>query len=100
MKKLETLALSRLSVLGFGQHVTSVCEGLPLTGVGSIADEVLINFISTLNSKLINYDKAMLQIAKSDETAKIAVADKERDTAITATLRMLSVYELSNNSAE
>src|SRR6478736_860639 len=98
MKKLEKMNLGRLTVLEFGQHVKSVSERL--TQDCHITDEVLLNYLGTQSIKLANYDKAMLQIAKSDETVKIVVADKERDNAITAALRMLSVYELSNNSAE
>lgn len=100
MKKLETINLARLSVLEFGQHVKSIATNINLLGAGFVTDTTLSNYLSVLNTKSIDYDKAMLQIAKSDETAKIVLADDKRDTAIKATLRQLSVFELSEDPLE
>ena len=100
MKKLESLNVARLSNLEFGQLLKSTCNGLGnLEGI-SITDEILANYVSTLEAKSGDYDKSQLQIAKSDETAKIVEADKQRDNAITALLRILKVFELSDNFTE
>jgi hypothetical protein len=50
-----------------------------------------------LNSKSLAYDKAMMQISKSSETANIAKADALRDQAITVIQRYLTVYEFAND---
>jgi len=100
MKKLESLSLTRLSNLEFGQLLKSTCDGLGNMEDISITDEVLANYVSTLEAKSTEYDKAQLQITKSDETAKIAEADKQRDNAISALLRILNVYELSDKANE
>lgn len=102
MKNLEDLYLSRLSVLEFGQHIKSVANAVNNlnTPISPLTDGIIISYLGQLNTQLIDYDKATLQIAKSDETEKIVAADKTRDTALTATLRQLSVYELSDIEPE
>lgn len=77
-----------------------MCNGLTsLEGI-SITDEILSNYVSTLEVKSVEYDKAQIQLTKSDETAKIVEADKQRDNAITAFLRILKVFELLDNHNE
>jgi hypothetical protein len=100
MKQLQTLSLTRLSVLEFGQHLKSILENINLLGAGFITDTVLVNYLQRLGNSMVPYDKAVVQITKSDETAKIVEADKLRDNAITALTRQLAVYELSPNDNE
>ncbi|MBC7523657.1 MAG: hypothetical protein H7239_04375 [Flavobacterium sp.] len=100
MKEIHKLNLSRLTVLEFGQHIKSTLQNINLLGAGFITDVVLTSYLSKLNLKMVDYDKAMLQISKSDETAKIVEADIKRDNAISAATRQLSVFELSENPAE
>jgi hypothetical protein len=100
MKQLQTISLTRLSVLEFGQHIKSIHTNINLLGSGFITDAVLHHYLQALHTKMEGYDKAMLQITKSDETAKIVAADKQRDNALTALTRLLYVYELSENEAE
>jgi hypothetical protein len=97
MKFLENINLSRLSNLEFGQHTKSVVKNIFLLGdgVSFITDPVLISYLNRMNEGILVYDKAQVYVAKSDETAKIVAADKERDTAVTAAFRYLSVFELS-----
>jgi hypothetical protein len=97
---LETVNLTRLSILEFGQHIKSILQNINLLGSGFITDPVLTSYLQALHTKMDGYDKAMLQITKSDETTKIVVADKLRDNALTAIIRLLSAYELSENEAE
>ncbi|MGL2964946.1 DUF6261 family protein, partial [Flavobacterium sp. RSB2_4_14] len=96
MKKLETISLTRLTNLEFGQHTKSVKNNLLLLGGGTlITDPILTDYIARLGTETTNYDRAMVQIFKSDETAKIAAADEARDKAFSSLLRYLNVYELS-----
>jgi Family of unknown function (DUF6261) len=100
MKPLQTLSLTRLSVLEFGQHIKSILANIDLLGQDFISDPVLTHYLQTLRNEMVTYDKAMLPIAKSDETAKIAAADKHRDNAVSALTRQLWVYEVSDDDAE
>lgn len=98
MKVLHLLSLSRLSILEFGQHIKTVVQNI--LKLGNITDTVLLQYLSTINQQLTDYDKAMLQIRKSDETKKIVASDLKRDHAIIAMQRQLSVYELSEEETE
>jgi hypothetical protein len=100
MKTLHAIGLARLSVLEFGQFMKSTTQNLSLLGAGFITDTNMLGFITSLNSQNANYDLAMLQIAKSDETKKLIQTDKARDQAISAIIRQLSVFELSEADAE
>lgn len=100
MKEIQTLSLTQLSVLEFGQHIKTVHYNIGLLGKDLIADKVLADYLSALNTESAEYDKAMLQIAKSDETAKIAAADKRRDNAVSTLVRQLSVFEFAEDDAE
>jgi Family of unknown function (DUF6261) len=98
MKELQTVALARLTNLEFGQHVKSICKGIGL--LGNLGDVNLKNYLEQTNDHIIDYDKAMLQVQKSDETAKIVAADTIRDNAVSALTRYLKVFELSEIEAE
>jgi Family of unknown function (DUF6261) len=100
MKQIQTLSLTQLSVLEFGQHIKTVHYNIGLLGKDLITDKVLADYLATLNTESTEYDKAMLQIAKSDETAKIAAADKRRDNALSTLIRQLSVFEFAEDDAE
>lgn len=100
MKEIHKLNSGLLTVLEFGQHIKSTLQNIVLLGVGFITDTVLNNYLAQLTAKMVDYDKAMLQIKKSDETAKIVAADKLRDNAISATTRQLSVFEYAEDPAE
>ena len=100
MKSLTNLSIVRLQVLEVGQHVKSVSKGIETLGSSFITDAVLTNYLAKVGDASAEFDKAMLRIKKSDETAKIVTADAVRDKAITATQRYLSVFELSDNEAE
>ncbi|MGV9003587.1 DUF6261 family protein [Flavobacterium sp.] len=100
MKQLEVLSLTRLTVLEYGQHIKSVHKNILLLGVGFVTDAVMTAYLAQLDAKSIEYDKAMKNIAKSDETAKILTADIERDNGITTLERQLSVYEHSSDASK
>jgi hypothetical protein len=100
MKKLQSLSLTRLTVLEFGQHLKTILKNIALLGAALITDSVLINYLKQLLLKSDAYDLAMVNIAKSDETAKIAKADTLRDNVITQMERFISVFELSEIQEE
>lgn len=100
MNPLQTLSLTRLSVLEFGQQIKSMLANIDLLGKDFISDQLLTEYLQTLRNEITAYDKAMLPVAKSDETAKIAAADKHRDDAVSALTRQLWVYEVSDDEAE
>jgi hypothetical protein len=98
MKALESLSLSRLTLLEFGQHSKSMYRDITELGDGTtfIKDVVYKNYLSKLNDASAAYDKAMVQISKSAETEKIVNADAVRDLSFAALSRYLSVFEVSN----
>jgi hypothetical protein len=98
MKELHVLSLTKLSILELGQHIKSVNSGIAQLGYPTDVD--FLAYITTSNQQIVNYDKAMLQIQKSDETEKIVHADKLRDNVISAMTRQLSVFELSEDDNE
>lgn len=100
MKKLHKLSVTHLRVLEIGQFNKTTLTNLANLPAGTIVDTALFNYIDQLTIKSNNYDAAMLHLAKSDETIKIANADKIRDRAVSAYIRQLSVYELSEVQTE
>lgn len=98
MKKLQTVNLGRLTNLEFGQHVKSVKEGI--TTLNVVTDAGFTNYLTQLETSSGSYDKALIQVKKSDETEKIANADQMRDKAVSALIRYLKVFELAENEEE
>ena len=98
MKELQSLNVARLTNLEFGQHVKSVKKGI--TALNTATDTGFTTYLTQLETNIGNYDKAMVQVQKSDETEKIAIADQVRDTAFSAMSRYVKVFELSENEAE
>lgn len=98
MKELQSLSLTRLTNLEFGQHVKSVKNGI--TALNTATDTGFTTYLAQLATNIDKYDKAMIQVQKSDETEKIAQADQVRDTAFSAMNRYLKVFELSENEDE
>jgi Family of unknown function (DUF6261) len=98
MKELHSLSLTRLTHLEFGQYIKSTTRGITL--LNSVVDVDLKNYLSQLNLSNAEFDKGLLQVQKSDETAKIVAADHNRDIAISTLLRYLSVFEWSEIESE
>ena len=98
MKQLHPLSLTRLTNLEFGQHVKSVTQGINTLNI--VNDDSFKTYQTALVANIVDYDKAILQIQKSDETEKIENADYVRDIAVSALTRYLSVFQLSENEAE
>ncbi len=101
MKNLHSLNESRLLNLEFGQHFKSIVNNIALIGDATvITDPIVQSYVSSLKTKALDYDNAMLQIVKSDETLKIAHADMLRDDAIKSALRYLLVFELTKDASK
>jgi Family of unknown function (DUF6261) len=98
MKELHSLSLTRLTQLEFGQHVKSITRGIGLLDTATDVD--FKNYLSQLDLAVANFDKGLLQVQKCDETAKIVVADYNRDIAISTLFRYLSVFEWSEIETE
>lgn len=99
MKTLKPLGLTRLSNLEFGQHIKSIEKGISSLPT-PVTNAILLDYLSKITNLNTNFDLAMVQISKSDETQKIVEADKKRDIAFNAFKRLVYVYELSDNEAE
>lgn len=98
MKELQSLSLTRLTNLEFGQHTKSVQTGIAT--LNNVTDEGFTNYLAQLATNIGHYDKAMIQVQKSDETEKIVQADLLRDKAVSALTRYVNVFELSENEDE
>src|SRR5688572_19212803 len=97
MKQIETLRTSRLTRLEFGQHLKSIYENIDSLGEGFVTDPGFINYLNNLKQYSLEYDKAMMQIMKSDETARIVSADNGRNRALFSIKRMFKVFEFSES---
>ncbi|MBC7494766.1 MAG: hypothetical protein H7221_07140 [Flavobacterium sp.] len=101
MLKLHPLYEQKLLNLEFGQHYKSVVNNIGLIGDNTVITDVIVqNYVSNLKTKSIDFDNAMVQIAKSDESVKIAAADVLRDDAIRSALRYLLVFELTKDASK
>lgn len=100
MLSLHPLNIGKLSHLEYGQHQKSVLKNISLLGASLITDVTLQNYLVALNNESTAFDKAMLQIAKSDETAKIVAADHLRDNSIICSARFLSAFEFTEIEQE
>lgn len=102
MKKLESLSVTRLTNLEFGQHIKSIQDNISGNRKAKITvqDPILQQYLEELNKRITAYDKAMMQITKSDETAKIVQAEGIRTKALISMQRYLSVYEFTPNAEQ
>src|SRR5687767_4850134 len=100
MKTLQPLSITRLTHLEFGQHTKSIWINITERAepAAPIVDTILVQYLTELNLKNQAYDKAMVRIAKSEETAKIVKADGVRDKALSSIERYLKVYEFTTDS--
>jgi hypothetical protein len=101
MKELKSLSIGRMLNLEYGQHIKSIYDGINLLGGGTLVTDLVFKaYLDKLKDKSVAYDKAMVQIFKSDETAKIEAADLVRDNAVTTARRVLYVSEHTTDESE
>lgn len=97
---LEPLTTSTLTNLEAGQLIRR-----HLTDWGTIEAALKTNaplnkYFQALTAKVEVYEKAIIQVRKSEETEKIVNADAARDKAITAFSLALKLYAASDNDGE
>ena len=101
MAILVTISLTRLTSLEFGQFISStVSEIILVTAANPIKDDIFTKYLTDLGVKSTLLDKAVMQIRKNDETAKIAAQDVRRDHAVTTAHRANSVFEFTDDPDE
>lgn len=109
MKELVPLSTSLLTNLEAGQLIkrtlTDVAVLSPNNGDGTpnpinFTDQVVNNYLTGMTNALENYELALIQIRKNDETEKIAAADVVRDRAIKAFKRAVKTFLLSEDPDE
>ena len=100
MKSLHPLTVFNLSNLEFGQHLKTIRNNLVNLSKTPITDTVLLGYLNNLDASGIIYDRAMVNIAKSDETAKIVAADSRRDKALSSLFRVADVFEFTEDENE
>jgi hypothetical protein len=109
MKELVPLSTSALTHLEAGQLIkrtlTDVAVLSPNNPDGTpnpinFEDQVVNNYLNGMANALENYELALVQIRKNDETEKIAAADMVRDRAIKAFRRAVKTFLLSDEPEE
>ena len=99
-KALTELNLNHLSNLEAGQLIKSNLKDIGTVPAGEITDVIIKNFIISLGNKEVDYDKALVQVQKNDETAKLEVSDAKRDLSIAAFATAIHLGKLSDVPAE
>ncbi len=99
-KELQALNISRLTNLEAGQLIKSNLKDIGSIAAGEITDVALKNSIISLGNKEADYDKALVQVQKNDETAKLVKADEKRDLSIAAFNAAIHLGTLSDVPAE
>ncbi len=99
-KALTELNLNHLSNLEAGQLIKSNLKDIGTVPAGEITDVIIKNFIISLGNKEVDYDKALVQVQKNDETAKLEVSDAKRDLSIAAFTTAIHLGKLSDVPAE
>jgi hypothetical protein len=100
MGTIENLNTARLSNLEFGQHLRTIHTNINTFASGFITDAGALNYMSALDYNLVEYDKGMMILKKSDETVKIMAADHKRDNVLSSFFRHLDAHELTEDPAE
>ena len=99
-KELQALNIGRLTNLEAGQLVKRNLTDIGTVTAGEITDTILSGFVTSLGNKELDYDKALVQVAKNDETVKLVAADEKRDLSVAALGAAIHLGTLSNLPAE
>ena len=99
-KALTDLNLRKLSNLEAGQVVKRNLTDIGTVPSAEITDVVLKNYLTGLANKEVDYDKALVQVQKNDETDKLVTADEKRDTSVVALGLAIHLGKLSDVPAE
>ena len=99
-KELQALSIGHLTNLEAGQVVKRNLTDIATVPVAEITDAILKAYLTSLATKEVNYDKALVQVQKNDETIKLVAADEKRDISVVALGAAIHLGRLSDVPAE
>lgn len=97
---LEPLRLAGLTNMEAGQLIRRHLEDLSAIDQEVLTDAPFLAYVQKMSLKMVDYEKALAQIRKNEETEKIFLADKDRDKAVDAFGKVLKLYALSDDPDE
>ena len=100
MKTLHKLKISKLHNLEAGQLVKRNLDDLSAAGIDVNTDIHIKEYVARMQSDSNEFDNALFQIKKNEETAVIAKLDHERDQAFSSLNMQINVYRLSEDEAQ
>ena len=98
--KLEPLKTSHLTNMEAGQLIKRHLSDFATIDPALPSDSPFNAYIQYLTTQSALYQKGLAQVQASEETAKIALADQNRDIAVNAFSRGLKLYDLSDDPQE
>ncbi len=99
-QKLVPLHLIRLHHAEFGQFIVRFFEDFSQTSLDANTDADFKRMYDALQTQIPNYNSALDQVRASEESAKIAEADKIRDIDVQALKDSIKPYRNAKVSAE
>lgn len=97
---LNKLNGSQLTHVEAGQLIKTTIKDLQTAVVITTTDVNVNNYVNQLMAKTVIYDKGLLQIAKNEESDKLAVLDRSRDLDIAIFRKQYKVFSLSKKTNE
>lgn len=97
---LQSLRVSALSNLEAGQLINRHLADLGSIDPALLTDDPFNNYLLKLTTHSDNYEKALAQVQKNEETLKISFADADRDKGHSSCIRCLSLYAISDDAEE
>ena len=98
--KLTPLYTQGLHHAEFGQFIIRLYEDFDKTSLDIAFDADFKTMFDALQSKISTYNKALDQIRASEESKKIAEADRNRDADIQALKDSIKPYRNAKNETE
>lgn len=98
--ELGSLRATSLSNLEAGQLVRRNLDDIDSLDPALITNEPLKNYLTRLNASEKTYEKALLQVQVNEESAKISVADSNRDKSVSVILSAINLHSKSDDAAE
>jgi len=97
---LEPLRVSMLTNMEGGQLMKRHLNDLGSINPAILTDEPFNAYVRDLTRDANQYEKALAQVRKNEETEKIMLADNVRDKALEAFGKALKLYAVSDDEAE
>ena len=99
-QSLEPLRVSMLTNMEGGQLMKRHLNDLGTIDPALLTDVPFNAYVKDLTRYAAQYEKALAQVRKNEETEKIMLADNLRDRALDAFRKALKLYAVSDNEAE